>query len=386
LVVDRDLFDVAASLLRRHFASGPGRACAAYSRSGRVLTGVLAAGARGDVEPEYDAMRESAACGELIAALVTVEWNGPGTPIMCRVPPAGILERLHRHARRHAQIAVAASPGQVPACRSLWELARETPPPRNTALQEGNFGAGMKALAQPLMQLAQQKGVPRMRAAFARAVLDALDDVAVRRNAASPAPRGSRFLTPPQLESVGLRHVWLAFERAAEQFVFDLVDDIRPDLARLGCNGADIVHIKQGFEALRNVVAVAVTYAGTGTEVANECPFYPYDARILDAGLPLHEYVRCEPLPPTVAADVARRNEALVRRLITMFSERGEGGFAAYLRQRKLFSVDIFDGGGTGHCPFASVSIELVHAMAVSLSRALDLGVIALEPDSRATP
>jgi hypothetical protein len=123
-------------------------------------------------------------------------------------------------------------------------------------------------------------------------------------------------------------------------------------------------------------------FVGTRQPVLNECPFYPYDSFRLSEGVPLHAYLRFSgPDECSQAAGVAGCNETLVRQLITVLASRDEGGFARYLRQRNLFSVDLFEGGGPGHCPFASMSTEIIHVSAVAFMEALARGLLILAPN-----
>jgi hypothetical protein len=185
-------------------------------------------------------------------------------------------------------------------------------------------------------------------------------------------------MTPADLQSVTLRHIWLALEVTVEELADDLVDSVRPRLAELGCADADVVHVRQGIEALRNVLSVLIVLAGTRREVVKESPFNPYDAFRLQRGEPIHLAIAFEEPPP---GDTASRNASLVRQLIAVLANRGQGGFASYLRQRELFKVDLFNGNGTGHCPFSALSTEIVFETAPALQRALDEGVLLLAPD-----
>jgi hypothetical protein len=206
----------------------------------------------------------------------------------------------------------------------------------------------------------------------------ALAHEALRPNARAPAFGGSRFLQPAGLESVSLRHVWLAFELASEKFAFDVVDAITPALVELGCNDADVLHVRQGLEALRNVFGVLVVFVGTGAPVPNEGPFNPYWAATLTAGASIDQYFGKETLPE---GGPAARNKALVRRLVSVLANRSEGSFPSYLRQRDVFRMDVFGGNGTGHCPFAVMSVEMLLETGRALESALADGLVLLEPD-----
>lgn len=338
---------------------------------------------RAMVEPEMGPISESEKRGELIAALVTLTWEGPGSPVVVRTPAPVILEHLQSQARRHAQIAVGGVIVETVAVRPLWELILELSPQHypNTALMNGSFGGGMKTIAHDLAEFAKDVGVRRTRAEFSDALVEGLKHEEIRENAAAPALPGSKFLTPTHLESVSLRHIWLAFELVSEEFTSDVIDWLRGKLTDLGCNEADVIHIKQGLEALRNIFAVLLVLTSTRRKVLNECPFYPYDSFRLQRGVPIHRYIQFEPLEDTPAEDIAARNDALVRQLIRVLAQRKEGGFTSYLRQRELFSVDLFSGGGAGHCPFSIMSNEVVYATAIGLERALDERIVILAPD-----
>ena len=169
---------------------------------------------------------------------------------------------------------------------------------------------------------------------------------------------------------------------AGETFVYGFVDSLRPELTAIGCNEADIVHIKQGFEALRNTFSALFVFVGTQRPVLNECPFYPYDSFHLNDGLALDTYLRFSaPDDLSERLAIAERNTILVQQLISVLASRDEGGFERYLRQRNLFSVDLFDGGGPGHCPFAGMSTEIIHASATALEEALAGGLVILAPN-----
>lgn len=377
MYVDRELIDAAEQALRAGFPCSGGSACATYSSGGRLLT------ASHESSADLEAISVCRTRGELITAMITLAWDGAGSTASVRPPAAAALAGLESQARRHAQIAVGGTPSSV-VVRPLWELVLErgTDPWSNPARTEGRFGGGMKSIAAELFELAKIRGVARVRDDFSRLLLAALQHERIRANAAAPAPRGSQFVAPTQLDSVALRHLWLAFETAAESLVYGLVDVLRPELSAAGCNEADVVHIKQGFEALRNTFSALFVFVGTRQPVLNECPFYPYDSFRLREGVPLHAYLRLSaPGDPALSAGVAECNERLVQQLISVLASREEGGFARYLRQRNLFSVDLFDGGGPGHCPFAVMSIEIVHASAMAFTDALARRLLILAPD-----
>jgi hypothetical protein len=374
MILDDTLLETARSLLHERFPDGAGSACAAYSLDGRVYTGTAAPNGSLE-EPELAPIEDAAKNGELLVALVTLAWDGPGTAVLVRPPRAATLDRLQEQAQRHAQIAVGGD-GEHVVVRALWELVRGNP---NAALLAGNFGGGMKAIGPDLVSLAKDPGVPRTRAEFPAHLRLALDREEIRANARRPGHPTSSFVTPMHVDSVSLRQIWLAFEYASEKFVFGLVDSWRPRLAELGCNPQDVVHIKQGWEALRNSFGVLVIWVGTRRPVEKESPFNPYDASTLTAGVPIHEFL---PLREPPAAPEEARNEALVRDLVEILAKK-EGGFASYLRQRNLFRIDLFDGGGTGGCPFATMSAELFHETARTLESALSEGRILLSATAR---
>jgi hypothetical protein len=376
MIVDSYLIDAATRLLHERFPDRAGKACAAYGPSGRIFVGVaIERAGDGPIEPEFGAIGEAAAGRQIITALATVAWEGPGTPISIRAPAREVIGQLLNAARRHAQIAVEGAPGAAVFVRCLWELIPHGP---NTALVTGRYGGGMKAIGPQLSALARDPGVPRARAELQPRLLAALRNEAIRRNAAAPGFGGSSLMTPADLQSVTLRHIWLALEVAVEELADDLVDSVRPRLAELGCADADVVHVRQGIEALRNVLSVLIVLAGTRREVVKESPFNPYDAFRLQRGEPIHLAIAFEEPPP---GDTASRNASLVRQLIAVLANRGQGGFASYLRQRELFKVDLFNGNGTGHCPFSALSTEIVFETAPALQRALDEGVLLLAPD-----
>jgi hypothetical protein len=294
------------------------------------------------------------------------------------------VRNLQSQARRHALIAVAGCVPDGIIVRPLWELVLDLDPAEraNTALGEGRFGGGMKAIGPELVALARDYGVPLVRSDFPGALEATLQNEQVRANAAAPVPRGSKYLAPLQLESVSLRHLWLGFETTAETFVYGFIDSHRDQLAALGCNEADVVHIKQGFEALRNIFSAVIVLTGTRRPLANECPFHPYNTRFLKNGVPIDQYLRFSPPGEALMEDDAiKRNTMLVRQLISVLVRFGEGGFASYLRQRELFKVDLFNGGGPGHCPFSQMATQTAHAAAVGFKRALSKGSIMLAPD-----
>jgi hypothetical protein len=381
--VDRNLIDAAERLLREHFPHGPGQACAAYSSQGRIFTGISMVAEDLTIEPEMALLAETQKNGALIAALVTLAWEGPGSPVVVRPPTAVILEHLQRQIRRHAQIAVSGSIGGTIKVRATWELIRELSPESypNSAITAGRFGGGMKSLACELAKFARDVGVQRACVDFPQMLIASLKHENIRQSASSVRLPGSKFLTPTDLESVSLRHIWLAFELASETFTFDLIDSFRPKLANLGCNEADVVHIKQGLEALLHVFSALLVLTGSRRPVLNECPFYPYDSFRLQQGIPIHHYIQFQPLKGTPVENAAARNDAVVRQLIGVLAERGDGGFTSYLAQRALFKLDIFSGGGAGSCPFAPLSNEIISATAIALRRALDERIVILAPD-----
>ena len=151
---------------------------------------------------------------------------------------------------------------------------------------------------------------------------------------------------------------------------------------QLGCDEADSVHIKQGFEALRNVFAALVVFIETREPLRNECPFFPYDSLRLIDGEPMDAYLRpSPPEPPAAGLDEASRNTILVRQLASVLARSDDGGFAHYLRQRKLYQVDLFDGGGAGRCPFVPITEQIVFASAQVIDDALAQGLLPLAPD-----
>jgi hypothetical protein len=382
--VDQALIDTAERLLRATFPGGPGQACAAYSRDGDIYIGTSMTTGSDLIDAEANPVFEAARRGELIAALVTVGWEGPGSPVVARVPRAKVLRDLQSQARRHAQIATSGSVTETVVVRPLWELTCELDAQynSNTALAKGHFGHGMKSIGGELEQFARDTGVFRTRAEFSDILVTALKCEKIRASASSVGAPGSKFLTPTRLDSVSLRHVWLAFELAAEQFTFDLVDSFRNRLSDLGGNEADIVHIKQGLEALRNIFSVLVVLTGTRLPVLNESPFYPYDSSVLHTGTPIHRYIRFDEIDEVRADEPSVRNNALIQQLVRVLANRGYGGFTSYIRQRGLFRVDLFDGGGPGHCPFSAVSNEIIYSTASGLERALREEVVILAPNS----
>jgi hypothetical protein len=363
--VDVQLIDAAAAALR-----GPSVdrcACAAYAQGGELVveTGGSA---------ERRIVARFAAAGRLIAAVATLEASPEGPILGVRRPDARTLDAIARQARRHTPIAVAGSwPGAV-TVRPLWELLLDAgvPADANPARDAGRFGRGMKAIAAELGALATSVPAQVTAEEFQLRMLSTLSDPRLREIAKRPAPIGSAYPTPGQLPSPALRHVWLAFEEAAEAFVYEFVDAQRGRLSELGCNEADVVHVKQGFEALRNAVAVLIVHVAVGGPVANECPFFPYGTGLLEHGVPLNRYL-------------ARPDDDLgtsaVARLAALLARTEPGGFLPYLRQRRLFSVDLFDGGGTGHCPFAPLTAALLAGFARALDAARERGDLLSETE-----
>jgi len=274
--VDHHLIAEASRLLGDSSANKVVQACAAYSRHGTLITGVSAT----KDEPSEAVMAvvsKSREIGDQIAALVMLQQNVSGT-VAVQAPTSATLEHLSEQARRHAQIAVNGTAGGSISVRPLWELIHDftTSGGSNAALLQGRFGAGMKQIAHKLAEFAKETGVPNARSQFADRLVEVLERDPVRAKARSAAPSGSKFISPAQLDSVSLRHAWLGFEIAAEEFAYEIIDSLRPELVALGCNAADVVHIKQGVEALRNIVSVLIVLTGTRHAVANECPFHPY--------------------------------------------------------------------------------------------------------------
>jgi hypothetical protein len=363
MIVDGTLLDAAHLALERHCPGGPGGAAAACLRQGEMLAEAAggAAGARSAALALLDA---AAARGEMIVSFLLLRRDAEG-PARIETPDAQLLSCLQSQCRRHAQIALAGGPDDGLAAAPLWQLlAEDEPAPANSALDAGRFGSGMKPIAALLVSLSRTLGAPRAATAFGALLTEALADSAVRRAAAARAAAGGRFVTPPQLESPALRHAWHAFETASERFVFDLVKAAEPRLRAAGCNQADLVHIRQGVEALRNAFSVLLVWCERQEEVRNELPFYPYDATWPCSGAPIHLYLD------------GGGASAPLDRLIEALRPRAGAGFAAYLRQRGVYRVDLFAGGGTGHCPFSLTSEAMLAATGAALEAARDRGHI----------
>jgi len=380
--VDQRLTAAAERMLRGDFPARVGCASAAYSNQGHLITATHA------THSAWALIEVCRAEGALIAALVTLARDGPGSAVRVQPPSPALLEALLSQTRRHAEIAVSGPPEAV-LTRPLWELLAEAQLPALQATAAtappGRFAGGMKAIAAPLAALAREPGVARARVEFPPLLRAALQHPQARGGATTAAPRGSRFLQPAQLHSVSLRCLWLAFEMAAEQFVYGFVDELRPQLEALGCDEADRVHVKQGFEALRNTFSALVVFIETRAPVRNECPFFPYDSLRLTDGMPMDAYLRPSPPdPPRAGLDEASRNTILVRQLASVLARSDDGGFARYLRQRKLYQVDLFDGGGAGHCPFVPITEQIVFASAQVIEDALAQGLLPLAPDEPA--
>lgn len=377
--VDEKLIDAAEQRLRTEFPDRRGSACAVYSSHGQIIT------ASDREQADLAAIAACQACGEMIAALVSLSWSGARSAMIVKAPSARALEQLDQVGRRHAQIAVSGEVGDRLVIRPLWELIRQPDPNilDTAGVPKGNFAWGMKAIGGDLQHVAKKSGVGAVRQHYPQLLLSALRDQPIRANAARPASVPSQFILPVHLPSVSLRHVWLAFERSAEQLVYGFIDSSVPRLTQLGCNRADVVHIKQGFEALRNSFAALVVFTGLRSPVLNECPFYPYHSFSLQHGVTLHEYVKVVPAGEADGeTSTVDRNTLLVRQLCSVLGSREPGGFAAYLRQRGLFKVDLFDGGGPGHCPFWVMSNEICYASAAILRQALESNLIILTPDA----
>lgn len=379
--VDARLIGSARELLERRFGARPGVAVAAYSRSGRLFEWT----ARPDGlvgEKEHRPLADVIETDELIVALISLARERTGEPARVRAPDARMLDRLQECCRRHAQIAVSGSPDSGVRTRPLWELVADTLTQLpNTALTQGRYGDGMKPIARELTDMAARVGAPRAREAFAEQVSETFADEAVRTGATHRASEGGTFPTPMHLESISLRHAWLAFERAAERFVYEIVDRLQPELAMLGCNAADVVHVKQGFEALRNAFAVLVLAVGDRGPVANESPFYPYASSMLRRGDPIDRYLRLWEMAPGQRRSSREVNGLLVNQLADLLTRQGEGGFVAYIQQRGLYRVDLFNGGGTRHCPFAQMSNAMLVAAGNGIDRASREGSILLGRD-----
>lgn len=377
MIVDQELLERATRLLGEQFPDRPGQACAMYSVEGKIYTGVSSAGPPA-VEAETTPIFEVAKNRDMIAASVTVSWDGPGSSVRCRTPPAPVLHGLHHAARREAQIAIdgPANAGEV-ATRALRELIRDPP---NTAFLSGNFGGGMKAITHELNALAKERGLPAARAEFQRYLSAALNDALVLKTAQHRTrAEPDTFFMPTSLGSVSLRHIWLALDLASVRFTNDLVAELTPELTAIGCNEFDLVHIKQAIHAFRYTAANAIVLVETRAVIKDEIPFNPTMGLALVHGVPMHAYIRLD--PPAPAKDVAEKNLGLVQQLVQVLANKQEGGLFAYARQRGLFTLDVFDGGGPGRCPFWQVSGEMFQETAAALERALHQGAILLAPD-----
>ena len=377
MTVDRQLLQVATQLLSEQDPSAENQVCAAYLSGGKIT---VAFSPNAAIAPELKVIEEAKSQGSQIAAIVTIGWSSSGAAIVLR-PSIAITGELVAQCRRHASVGISGAPEQGDVdVQPLWKLLeRKDVPPVNDALQQGRYGAGMKGIAGDLQRLARDIGVPHVNCEFAQLLLECLRLPEIRSNAGAATRGDTAWLIPEQLESISLRHVWLALEEAVEVFASSTLGKLRAELAVLQCNQADLVHIKQGFEAFRNITSVLVVFTGTREQPANECPFYPYDSSLLTCGTPLKEALI---LPRSEAACGSRRqqNAALIEDLITMLSEKGEGGFTNYLRQRKLYSVDTFRGQGAGHCPFSAMSNDIFYTIPGALREALDKNLILLEP------
>ncbi len=369
--------ELAKAVLESSFPTGPGRVCAMISFDGTVYTGALDPGPP-PVEPEVGPMEQARVAKDVIAASVTVSWEGPGSSLRFRTPSETVLRSLHFTARREALIAVDGpfDPKLIPS-QPLRELINVAP---NAALLGGNFGAGMKAIKSELNQLARDPGMPTARAEFARYVNECLNESSVLSGAeVRIAHVDGSFFMPTSLASIALRHAWLAIDLAAVRFTHDLVQTMRPRLIEIGCNEADLVHIKQAIHAFRYSVANALVYVELRGPVEHEIPFYPSGNLVLAEGVAMHEYVALPPL------DLALEGRARERKLITDLAELmgspSKGGLFEYARQRGIYTLDVFSGGGPGRCPFWRVSGEMFQQAAKALEIALHLGTIRLAPE-----
>src|SRR5260370_593184 len=191
--VDRQLINTAERVLRNGFPQSSGSACAGYSNQGRLVT----ASDHGQAElAVISACRDR---GELIASMLTLTWNGAGSPIRVRAPTFAVLEQLQSQARRHAQIAVAGTLSAI-VVRPLWELVLELDPAQqtNTARSKGHFGMGMKTIAPSLSELARNPGIARVHSDFPDLLRGALRHQQTRANAEASAPTGSVLVGPAQ--------------------------------------------------------------------------------------------------------------------------------------------------------------------------------------------
>lgn len=369
MIVDDELVGVARELLERRFGERTGAATAVYTLEGGCYSSVslTVTNASSCIAPEVGAMCEAHKNGERISALVTVERLVDGGPVLFRTPAGPTIDQLARTAAREAEIAV-------------HNLAEEDEffirPLRSLAVahisqmtMEGNYDAGFKRLTSELRELARVQALPTTRAQWPACLRSGLEDELVQRYA---GPRGKprhpvEFLHPNNLPSRRLRHIWNGFEAASHAFFEAIVDHHEPTLRALDCTDSDLLHLRQGAESVRAVFANLLVWVGFGRPVENEMPFLPYYSWRLKHGVPMHEY-----FGPASAAAAAVDP---VAELIRLLAEPGEGGIGGYLRQRRLFLLEVFVDG-TGRCPFDSVTLELFRETGHELQAAVAAGVL----------
>ena len=380
MIVDQDLVDAAKDLLAARFPDQPGQATAMYSLTGRMYLGasMSTASESSVIEPETGPIAEANRDSELIGASVTVGWHGPDTPVRYLTPSGITLDRLTQAAWRDAQIVVHDffEPERVRV-----KLLRDLVPHHCTdQLIEGRFVAGMRSIRAELIGHVRERGLPAVRDGFGPMLRQALRDPVVRRWARtrSFAPDPADFVLPVHLSSVSLRHIHHAFFMATSILIDTIVTEIAPRLHELGANDPDVMHVTQGGEAFRYAFGNLLVFIGTGGPIRNELPFRPYHSEKLDKGLPLHEFLA---LSLDDSADGRGHNLWSVREVVRLLDPRsGEtNNYLAYLRQRHLYTVDVFRGRGPGHCPFATFADEVLIETSKAIGSAVAAGDVLLD-------
>ncbi len=237
---------------------------------------------------------------------------------------------------------------------------------------DGNFDDGMKPLTKQLRELARVQAVPMARNQWNGCLRSALESPLVKEYS---TPRGKPrhpfdYHHPNELASARLRHVWNAFEAASHAFFGAIWDEHDGALRSLDLNDSDLLHLRQGSEALRFVFSNLLIWVGFHKPIASELPFAPYTTARLTEGEPMHIAFRHVAEP--VEMDP-------IEELSALLTTRGPGGIAHYLRERQLFSHKVFHNG-TGRCPFDAVAIEIYRQTGEEILAAQEAGILLPEP------
>lgn len=374
MIVDDELVSAARDLLERRFGDRAGAATAVYTLEGNRYTSVAldVTSASSCVAPEVGAMCEAFKHGERISALVTVQRKVDGGPVLFATPAGPTIDQLSLTAAREAEIAI-------------HNLAREDDffirPLRSLVTthvsqmnMEGNYDAGLGPLTKELRELARVQAMPTARTQWRPCLRSGLEHDMVKKIAATRGKQRdpSEFFHPNTLESRRLRHIWNGFEAASHAFFRAVLDQHEDALRALDCNDSDLLHIRQGAESVRAVFSNLLVWVGRRRPIENEMPFLPYYSWRLRHGLPMHEYFGPE--------SAAAAQDDPVAELVRLLTTPGEGGVAGYLRQRRLFFLEVFDEG-TRRCPFDSVTLEIYRETGPELLAAVDDGILLDDAD-----